>query len=81
MTDKDQFLLYEAEYGQVKFDVRLSHESVWLTQADMSELFQVKPQNITQHLKNISVGYRVKSHVITRNHRHVCYQPRLRSNS
>lgn len=28
-------------------------ETVWLTQAQMAELFDVKPQNITMHLKNV----------------------------
>ena len=38
---------------QIRLDVRLQDETVWLTQAHMAELFQVKPQNITMHLKNI----------------------------
>jgi len=50
---KGQFLVYKAEDGTLKLDVRLEDETVWLTQADMAELFQVKPQNITMHLKNI----------------------------
>ncbi len=31
----------------------IEDETAWLTQAHMAELFQVKPQNITMHLKNI----------------------------
>ena len=36
-------------------EVRLdsTQETVWLTQAQIADLFEVKPQNITQHLKNI----------------------------
>ncbi|MBC8491745.1 MAG: hypothetical protein H8D42_04215 [Candidatus Marinimicrobia bacterium] len=50
---KGQFLVYEAEDGRVKIDVRLSDETVWLTQQLMADLFQTTKQNIGQHLKNI----------------------------
>jgi len=50
---KGQFLIYEAEDGRVKIDVRLSDETVWLTQQLMADLFQTTKQNIGQHLKNI----------------------------
>lgn len=60
MTSKDlihkgkgQFLIYEAEDGQVKIDVRFEDETVWLTQQLMADLFQTTKQNIGQHLKNI----------------------------
>jgi hypothetical protein len=52
-TDRSQFLLYEAEDGQVKIDVRLEDETVWLTQQLMADLFQTTKQNVGQHLKNI----------------------------
>ena len=50
---KGQFLVYEAEDGQVKIDVRLEDETIWLTQQLMAELFQTTKQNVGQHLKNI----------------------------
>ena len=52
-SGKGQFLVYEAEDGQVKIDVRLADETVWLTQQLMADLFQTTKQNIGQHLKNI----------------------------
>jgi len=48
-----QFLVYEAENGQVKIDVRLSDETVWLNQKLMSDLFQVTVPTINEHIKNI----------------------------
>jgi len=47
------FLLYQTEDGQVKLDVRLHDETVWLTQPLMAELFQTTQQNISQHILNI----------------------------
>jgi hypothetical protein len=52
-SGKGQFLVYEAEDGRVKIDVRLYDETVWLTQQLMADLFQTTKQNIGQHLKNI----------------------------
>lgn len=52
-SGKGQFLVYEAEDGRLKIDVRLFDETVWLSQQLMAELFQTTKQNIGQHLKNI----------------------------
>lgn len=48
-----QFLVYAAEDGTVKIDVRLEGETVWLTQQHMADLFQTTKQNIAQHLRNV----------------------------
>ena len=48
-----QFLVYQAENGAIKIDVRFEDETVWLTQQLMADLFQTTKQNIGQHLKNI----------------------------
>jgi hypothetical protein len=52
-SSKRQFLVYQAENGNIKIDVRLSDETVWLTQKLMAELFQTTVPNINMHLKNI----------------------------
>lgn len=50
---KGQFLVYQTEDGQLKLDVRLEEETVWLTQPLMAELFQTTQQNISQHVLNV----------------------------
>jgi len=50
---QSEIIIYKSHNGNIKIDVRLEDETVWLTQKLMAELFQVKPQNITMHLKNI----------------------------
>jgi hypothetical protein len=42
-----EILMYQTEDGDIKVDVRIEDETVWLTQAQMAELFQTTPQNIT----------------------------------
>lgn len=58
MTDElqpthGQFLVYQAEDGKIKLDVRVEGETVWLTQPMMAELLQPTQQNISQHFLNI----------------------------
>jgi len=50
---KGQLLVYETENGQVKIDVRLESETVWLTQKLMAELFQTTKQNISLHIQSV----------------------------
>ncbi len=56
MSDQPQqsrFLIYQAENGVIKIDVRFEEETVWLTQQHMAELFQTTVPNISMHLRNI----------------------------
>lgn len=48
-----EMLLYRTEDARTRIEVRLGDGSVWLTQAQMAELFLTTPQNITLHLKAI----------------------------
>jgi hypothetical protein len=50
--NKSEILLYQTEDGQTKIDVRLDEETVWLSQAQMVELFQTTKQNISLHIRN-----------------------------
>ncbi len=50
---RGQFLVYEAEDGRIKIDVRLADETVWLTQGQMAELFQTSVPNVSIHTKNV----------------------------
>jgi len=51
--NKSQLIIYQAEDGKIKIDVRFQDETVWLTQQLMAELFQTTKQNISLHIKNI----------------------------
>ena len=52
-NQKSQIVIYKAESGQVKIDVRFENETVWLTQKQMAELFDCSVDNVGLHLKNI----------------------------
>lgn len=50
---KGQFLVYQAEDGKLKLDVRFEDESVWLTHQLMADLFQSSKQNVSHHINSI----------------------------
>ena len=50
--EDNKIIIYQTEDGQTQIDVRLENDTVWLTQAQMAELFQKTPQNITMHIRN-----------------------------
>lgn len=50
--EENKIVIYQTDDGQTQIDVRLENETVWLSQAQMAELFQKTPQNITMHIRN-----------------------------
>ena len=47
------FLLYQTKDGRCRIDVRMQGETLWLTQQQMAELFQVDKSRVSRHLKNL----------------------------
>lgn len=52
MENQGEIILYQPD-SEVKLEVRLEEETVWLTQAQIVELFQSSKANISEHIKNI----------------------------
>ena len=52
-TEKNEIIVYQPEGGEFHIEVRVENETVWLTQAQMAELFNSTRNNITLHIKNI----------------------------
>ena len=62
MTDKkkdfgknvqSEIIIYQTEDGSTKIDVKFQDETVWLTQAQLCELYQTSKSNISEHIKHI----------------------------
>ena len=49
----NEIVIYQSEDGKTQLDVKLEGETVWLTQAQMSELFQTDRTVINRHIRNI----------------------------
>jgi hypothetical protein len=69
MTNSE-ILLYQTEDGQTKIDVRLEEETVWLSQAQMGELFQKERSVITKHIKNIFEEGELQEELVSANFAH-----------
>lgn len=52
-NEKSEVLMYQSEDGITKIQVQLNDNTVWLTQADMVDLFQSSKPNISEHIKHI----------------------------
>jgi len=50
---QSEFILYQTEDGRTRVQCRFEEETLWLTQAQIADLFQTTPQNVTLHLKAI----------------------------
>ncbi|GMU87017.1 MAG: toxin Fic [Ignavibacteriales bacterium] len=53
MENKSEIIFYQSEDGVTKIEVRLTENTVWLTQSDMVGLFQSSKANISEHIKHI----------------------------
>ena len=59
MTDKigtdeyGEILIYQTDNGQTNIEVKIEDDTVWLTQQQMSELFQTSRTNVVEHIKHI----------------------------
>ena len=51
--EDNKIVIYQTEDGQTQIDVHLENETVWLTQAQMVELFQTTKQNVSLHVGNV----------------------------
>lgn len=53
MDNTGEILIYQNQEGNIKIDVRLEEETVWLTQAQLCDLFQKSKATISEHIKNV----------------------------
>lgn len=51
--EKNEIIVYQPDGGEFHIEVRVDQDTVWLTQAQMAELFGTVPQNITVHIKKV----------------------------
>ena len=50
---ESEIIIYQTEDGHTKIDVKFEDETVWLTQAQLCELYQTSKSNISEHIKHI----------------------------
>ena len=74
--DNDKIIIYQTEDGQTKIDVRLENDTVWLTQAQMAELFEKDQSVVARHINNaIKDGELDESNMHFLHNTHYKYRP------
>ena len=66
---KGEIAIYQSKDGQTKIDVRFEDETVWLTQAQLVELYQSSKSNISEHIKHIFEEGELDENSVVRNFR------------
>ena len=62
-----EVLIYQTEDGRTRVEVRMEHETVWLTQKQMAELFQKDVRTVSEHIGNIFEEAELQPDSVVRN--------------
>ena len=68
---ENKVIIYTANDGKTKIDVKLEEETLWLTQAQMCELYQTSKSNVSEHIKHIFEEGELDKESVVRNFRTV----------
>jgi len=70
MKQQSDIIIYQSDDGITRIETRLENETVWLTQAQMAELFQKGRTTITEHIKHIFDEGELEEDAVSRKFRH-----------
>ena len=69
MKQEGQVIIYVNEEGDTRLNVLLEDETVWLSQAQICELYQTSKSNVSEHIKNIFVEGELDENSVVRKNR------------
>ena len=64
-----EILIYQNQEGNIKIDVRLEEETVWITQTQICDLFQKSKSTISEHISNVFIEGELVEEVVVRKFR------------
>ena len=67
--NENKVIIYTANDGKTRIDVKLEEETLWLTQAQMCELYQTSKSNVSEHIKHIFEEGELNKESVVRNFR------------
>ena len=76
-----EIIIYQSQDGLTHIDVRMEDETVWLTQAQMAELFHTSRSNVVEHIKHIYEEGELDEDLTCRKFRQVRKEIKLFGNS
>ncbi len=69
IENKGDIVIYKTQDGLTKINVKFEDETVWLTQAQLVELYQTSKSNISEHIKHIFEEQELDEKSVVRNFR------------
>lgn len=66
---KDEIIIYQTDEESIRLEIRLEHETLWLTQNQIVNLFESSKANISEHIKNIFLSGELEEIATVRNFR------------
>ena len=69
MEENNKILIYTDSSGLTKIDVRMTDDTLWLTQAQMCELYQTSKSNVSEHIKHIFEEGELQEEAVVRKYR------------
>lgn len=66
---RSEIIIYQTDDGQTKIDVKFADETVWLTQAQLCNLYQTSKSNISEHVKHIFEEGELEENAVVRKFR------------
>ena len=64
-----EILIYQTDDGQTNIEVKIEDDTVWLTQQQLTELYQCSKSNISEHIKHIFEEGELDKDSVVRNFR------------
>lgn len=69
MDNNGEIIIYQTDDGSTHIDVKMEDETVWLTQAQLVQLYQTSKSNVSEHIKHIFEEGELEENAVVRNFR------------
>ena len=69
MDNNGEIIIYQTDDGSTHIDVKMEDETVWLTQAQLVQLYQTSKSNVSEHIKHIFEEGELEENAVVRKFR------------
>lgn len=67
MENDEEIIIYQTEDGLTHIEVKVDHETIWLSRKQMADLYQTSKTNVVEHIKHIYEEDDLDEHLTCRN--------------
>lgn len=69
MDSNGEIIIYQTDDGSTHIDVKMEDETIWLTQAQLVQLYQTSKSNVSEHIKHIFEEGELEENAVVRKFR------------